>query len=59
MSIDLLSSAAHEMRGHCLTLYYSNRWGCCRRSNINPSAHEKLFVEVQNHAMPRLMTPVE
>ena len=40
-----------ETWGHCLTLYYSNLWYCCRRSKIDPSAYGKLFVKVQSQAM--------
>ena len=40
-----------ETWGHCLTLYYSNLWDCCRRRKIDPSAYGKLFVEVQSQAM--------
>ena len=46
-----------ETRGHCWTVHYSNRWDGCRRSQIDPSAYGKLFVEVQSLAMTSFPIP--
>ena len=40
-----------ETRGHCWTVHYSNCWDGCRRSQIDPSAYGKLFVEVHSLVM--------